>query len=87
LEKCEENEKGTRQFGVQYLNTATPIIPLLIGDDLSAFTFTQRLYEAGIFATPVVRPAVPDGCALIRTSYMASHTDEILIMSLKCWTN
>jgi 8-amino-7-oxononanoate synthase len=60
------------------LNSQTPIIPLLIGDDMSAFAFAQKLYEYGIFATPVVRPAVPEGCALIRTSYMASHTDADL---------
>jgi 8-amino-7-oxononanoate synthase len=66
------------RLGYNTLNTQTPIIPLLIGDDLKAFAFTQKLYEAGVFATPVVRPAVPEGCALIRTSYMASHTDKDL---------
>jgi 8-amino-7-oxononanoate synthase len=65
-------------MGYNTLNSRTPIIPLLIGDDLTAFAFTQKLYEAGVFATPVVRPAVPDGCALIRTSYMATHTDTDL---------
>jgi 8-amino-7-oxononanoate synthase len=65
-------------MGFNTLNSKTPIIPLLIGDDFSAFSFTQKLYEHGVFATPVVSPAVPDGCALIRTSYMASHRDEDL---------
>jgi len=65
-------------MGYNTLGSQTPIIPLLIGDDFTAFAFTQKLYEAGVFATPVVKPAVPDGCALIRTSYMASHTDEDL---------
>lgn len=66
------------RLGYNTLNSQTPIIPLLIGDDFTAFAFTQKLYEAGVFATPVVKPAVPDGCALIRTSYMASHTDDDL---------
>jgi len=66
------------RMGYNTLNSQTPVIPLLIGDDFTAFAFTQKLYELGVFATPVVRPAVPDGCALIRTSYMASHTDEDL---------
>lgn len=61
------------RMGFNTLKSQTPIIPLLIGDDLTAFSFTQKLYESGVFATPVVRPAVPDGCALIRTSYMATH--------------
>jgi 8-amino-7-oxononanoate synthase len=66
------------RMGYNTLNSRTPIIPLLIGDDLMAFTFTQKLYENGVFATPVVSPAVPEGCALIRTSYMASHTMDDL---------
>ena len=73
--------KMQREFvkmGYNTLNSQTPIIPLLIGDDYTAFAFTQKLYENGVFATPVVKPAVPDGCALIRTSYMASHVDSDL---------
>ncbi|MEK6579320.1 MAG: aminotransferase class I/II-fold pyridoxal phosphate-dependent enzyme, partial [Bdellovibrionota bacterium] len=49
------------QMGYNTLNSQTPIIPLLIGDDYTAFSFTQKLYEQGVFATPVVRPAVPEG--------------------------
>jgi 8-amino-7-oxononanoate synthase len=71
------------RMGFNTLNSRTPIIPLLIGDDYVAFEFTQKLYENGVFATPVVRPAVPEGCALIRTSYMASHTDEDLDYALE----
>jgi len=70
-------------MGYNILNSRTPIVPLLIGDDMTAFAFTQRLYEHGVFATPVVKPAVPEGCALIRTSYMASHTDEDLDYALE----
>jgi 8-amino-7-oxononanoate synthase len=66
------------RMGYSTLGSQTPIIPLLIGDDMLALAFTQKLYENGVFATPVLRPAVPDGCALIRTSYMASHTDADL---------
>jgi 8-amino-7-oxononanoate synthase len=66
------------RLGYNTLNSRTPIIPLLIGDDLTAFDFTQKLYDRGVFSTPVVSPAVPEGCALIRTSYMASHTDDDL---------
>lgn len=66
------------RIGFNTLNSRTPIIPLLVGDDFAAFNFTQKLYEHGVFATPVVSPAVPEGCALIRTSYMATHTDADL---------
>jgi 7-keto-8-aminopelargonate synthetase-like enzyme len=70
--------RALREMGYNTLNSRTQIIPLLIGEDLAAFTFTQKLYENGVFCTPVVSPAVPEGCALIRTSYMASHTEAEL---------
>ncbi len=74
--------KGLREMGFNTLNSQTPIIPLLIGDDATAFVFTKKLSDEGVFVTPVVRPAVPEGCALIRTSYMASHTKEDLDYAL-----
>lgn len=71
-------KKELNSMGYNTLESRTPVIPLLIGDDYAAFSFTRRLFDHGVFATPVVKPAVPDGCALIRTSYMASHTKEDL---------
>lgn len=65
-------------LGFDTLGSQTPIIPVLIGDDLKAFQFTKALYDNGVFSTPVVRPAVPENQALIRTSYMATHTEADL---------
>jgi 8-amino-7-oxononanoate synthase len=65
-------------LGFDTMNSQTPVIPILIGDDAKTFMFTKALYEHGVFATPVVSPAVPPGMALIRTSYMATHTDDDL---------
>jgi 8-amino-7-oxononanoate synthase len=56
----------------------TPIIPILIGDDEKGFMLWKLLRDAGIFTTPVIYPAVPQGQALIRTSYAANHTDQDL---------
>jgi 7-keto-8-aminopelargonate synthetase-like enzyme len=70
--------ENLKRIGYNTLNSQTPIIPLLIGDDATAFAISQKLCEEGVFVTPVVRPAVPEGCALIRTSYMASHTKDDL---------
>jgi len=65
--------KGFQEMNVYTYNSKTPIIPIFIGDDLKAMQITQFLQEQGVFATPVISPAVPKGEALIRTSYMASH--------------
>lgn len=69
---------GFEALGFDTMGTQTPVIPVLIGDDLKAFMFVKRLYELGVFATPVVSPAVPKGYALIRTSYMSTHEDRDL---------
>lgn len=69
---------GFEALGFDTMGSQTPVIPVLIGDDLKAFMFVKRLYELGVFATPVVSPAVPKGYALIRTSYMSTHEDRDL---------
>jgi 8-amino-7-oxononanoate synthase len=56
----------------------SPIIPLTVGNDLVAFKMWKMLFDEGVFASPVVTPAVPDGRAIIRTSYMATHSDDHL---------
>ena len=70
--------EGFKRIGFKIGSTQTPIIPILIGSEAKAFLFTQRLYEEGVFATPAIYPAVRYGEAIVRTSYMATHTDEDL---------
>jgi len=65
--------------------SVTPIIPLMIFDDEKAFMLWKYLREHGIFANPVIYPAVPVGQSLIRTSYSATHTDEELDYVLECF--
>ncbi|MEO0083669.1 MAG: pyridoxal phosphate-dependent aminotransferase family protein [candidate division WOR-3 bacterium] len=70
--------KGFKELGYNTATSCTPVVPLHIGDDTKAINFWHDLYEAGIFANPVIPPAVPPGRSLIRTSYMATHTEEDL---------
>ena len=71
-------KKAFDEMGFNTGSSQTPIIPIIIGEDLKTFGFWKLLYQHGIFANPVISPAVEPGQALIRTSYMASHTDEEL---------
>ncbi|MBN8709985.1 MAG: hypothetical protein BGO12_12070 [Verrucomicrobia bacterium 61-8] len=70
--------EGFKRIGFKIGTTQTPIVPILIGSEAKAFMFTQRLFEEGVFATPAIYPAVRYGEAIVRTSYMATHTDEDL---------
>lgn len=74
----ERMRAGFRQLGFNAGTSETPIIPVIIGDDTSTFMAWKSLYEAGIYTNPVISPAVPPELALLRTSYMATHTDEQL---------
>ncbi|HET91716.1 MAG TPA: pyridoxal phosphate-dependent aminotransferase family protein [Chloroflexi bacterium] len=67
-----------RRLGFDVGNSQTPIIPIIIGHDIRTFTAWKALYEAGVYTNPVISPAVPPEMALLRTSYMATHTDAQL---------
>ena len=67
-----------RRLGFDIGQSETPVIPILIGDDMRTLLIWKALFEAGVFVNPVLAPAVPEGRQLLRTSYMATHTDEQL---------
>jgi 8-amino-7-oxononanoate synthase len=70
--------KSFKQMGFDTGTSETPIIPLLMGEMDRAFTMWKTLSDEGVFVNPVAPPATPPGRCLIRTSYMATHTDEML---------
>lgn len=70
--------KAFKQMGFDTGTTETPIIPLLMGEMDKAFMMWKILSDEGVFVNPVAPPATPPGRCLIRTSYMATHTDEQL---------
>jgi len=70
--------EGFRNLGFDVWDSETPIIPVVIGDMEQCFRFWRDLLAEGVFVNAVVPPAVPKGQSLMRTSYMATHTDEEL---------
>lgn len=79
--------KGFREIGLDTGESETPVIPIVIGEDERCFAFWKMLIANGIFANPVISPATPPGRALIRTSYMATHTDEDINTVLDVFKN
>ncbi len=77
--------EGFKNLGFEIGPTQTPIVPVIVGEDATAFTFVKMLEAEGVFANVAVSPAVPPGKALIRTSYMATHTDEHLNIVLEAF--
>ena len=59
-------------------NSVTPVIPIIVGDFDQTIMTWKLLFDSGVFVNPVIPPAVPNGRCLLRTSYMATHTDAQL---------
>jgi len=78
---------GYKSLGFNTGHSASPIIPIKIGSDEHCFGFWRLLFDHGIFSNPAISPAVPPGEAIIRTSYMATHTDEELDKVLDIFAN
>lgn len=76
--KAEHVHRELKSMGFQTSRSTTPIVPVLMGDRARTFLFWNRLFEEGVFTNPVVPPAVPESSCLLRTSYMATHTDAHL---------
>lgn len=73
---------GFRKRGVRIRESVadvpTPIIPLYTQDVINTLTTAKRLYDAGVYVNPVLPPATPAADCLLRTSYMATHTEALL---------
>ena len=80
LRNADRLRDGLRERGFKVIAhpIGTPIIPVLVEDDWKAALLWKALYEHGVYVNVAIHPAVPPGGALLRTSVMASHTDETI---------
>jgi 8-amino-7-oxononanoate synthase len=76
---------GLKTLGFDTGESQTPVIPVVVGEDYAAFGMGMRLQQEGVFVNPVVSPATPPGRALLRTSYMATHTEAHLSRALEAF--
>ncbi len=63
--------------------TQSPIVPIIVGEEIRLAHFWKAMFDRGVFTNAAVPPSVEPGRALIRTSYMATHTDEHLDRALE----
>ncbi|HEX2694844.1 MAG TPA: aminotransferase class I/II-fold pyridoxal phosphate-dependent enzyme, partial [Acidobacteriota bacterium] len=77
-----EVRDGLKAQGFKLIDGITPIVPVIIGDDMKTFQFWRRIVDEGVFVNAVISPAVPQGMQLIRLSLIAtyeqSHVDRVL---------
>jgi 7-keto-8-aminopelargonate synthetase-like enzyme len=65
-------------IGVDYWQSPTPAIPIVIGNTEKAFMVWKSLWEDGFFTVISISPGVPKGKDLVRCSVSALHTTEQL---------
>ena len=70
--------KGLRERGVAIRESVTPIIPIYTYEPEATLRKAKELYDEGVYVNPVLPPATPADECLLRTSYMASHTEALL---------
>ncbi len=68
--------EGLHSLGLNTLGAETPIIPVFIGDGPKALKIAQLLFDQGVYAPAIRPPTVPEGSSRIRTTVMATHTEE-----------
>ena len=70
--------KGLLDKGIKIRMSDTPIIPIYTYDPQSTLIRAKQLYEAGVYVNTVLPPATAPTECLLRTSYMATHTEALV---------
>ena len=86
IERLWENtvyfKTGLRALGFDTGASESPITPVIVGDAPRALAFSDRLFDAGVFAQGIGFPTVAHGHARVRTIVTATHTREDLQFAL-----
>ncbi len=72
-------KRELKKRGFQFKASETPIVPIHVGDAAKAFEFSNKLFEAGVFAPAVGYPTVAEGKARLRAIVSAGHKNEQLV--------
>ena len=74
--------KGLQELGFNTGRSETPVVPVILGEDMLTLQFWRMLFDEGVFTNPAIRQAVAPGSALLRTSVIATHTTAQLDRAL-----
>jgi len=73
--------------GVTTPKSETPITPIILGDGRRTMEFSKALFEAGVMATGIAFPTVPEGKARVRTIMTSEHTREQIDQALEVFVS
>ncbi|MFA5235443.1 MAG: aminotransferase class I/II-fold pyridoxal phosphate-dependent enzyme [Bacilli bacterium] len=79
LEIAAYTRKRLLEKGLKILDhSIAPIIPIYTYSQLRTLVASKMLFDRGVYVNPVLPPAAPEGQCLIRTSYTATHTKQLM---------
>ncbi len=78
LDNAQRMRDGFTALGFNIGKSVTPVVPIMTGSNEMTFLMWKLLWDAGVFVNPIIHPAVQQGNQMLRTSYMATHTEEQL---------
>lgn len=76
-------KQNMKSLGFDIGHSQTPITPVMIGDELTAQTFSKKLFERNVFAQAISYPTVPKGKARMRVMISATHSKKDLDFALE----
>ncbi len=78
MKNARKMREGFRGMGFRVGEHDSAVVPVIIGDTEKVLIMWKHLFESGVFVNAFIRPGVPPGMEMLRTSYMATHEDEHL---------
>lgn len=86
MRNARKMRKGFKEMGYTVGEHDSAVVPVIIGDGDKVLYMWRQLFNAGVFVNAFIRPGVPPGLEMLRTSYMATHEDEHLdkILDIMC---
>jgi glycine C-acetyltransferase len=78
-------KKTMKDLGFDVGNSQTPITPVIVGESGTAKRLSERLFEEGVFALPIVYPMVARDKARIRTMMNSTLTKEDLDFAIEAF--
>jgi 8-amino-7-oxononanoate synthase len=78
MRNARKMRQGLKEMGYRVNEHDSAVVPVIIGDTEKVLMMWRSLFDAGVFVNAFIRPGVPPGLEMLRTSYMATHEDEHL---------
>jgi 8-amino-7-oxononanoate synthase len=78
MRNARKMRKGLKEMGYNVGEHDSAVVPIIIGDSDKVLFMWRQLFNAGVFVNAFIRPGVPPGMEMLRTSYMATHEDKHL---------